>query len=85
MKKWNLFLLVLFGVCFFVSIIPLFNWLNAMMPVYFFSWTATKGFSRVYIPILLLGMINWAVLLLYVQSLLRDVKRQDATKFDLNK
>lgn len=56
--------------------------MNASMTVYFFSNTP-KVFSRVYIPILLLGMIEWCLLLLYVQSLLKDIKRQDATKFDL--
>jgi hypothetical protein len=58
--------------------------MNATMQVYFFSNTA-KSFSRVYIPILFLGMIEGCLLLLYVQSLLKDMKRQDATKFDLNK
>jgi len=82
MKKWNLFFLVLFVIIFIISIIPLFNSLNSSMLVYFFS-SVGKSFSAVYIPILLLGMIEGMVLLLYIQSLLKDVKRQDATKFDL--
>lgn len=58
--------------------------MNASMTVYFFS-KSVKKFSTVYVPILLFGMVEWALLLLYVQSLLKDIKRQDATKFDLNK
>ena len=84
MKKWNLFLLVLLVIIFIVSIIPLFNSMNVSMVVYFFSNTP-KGFSSVYIPILLLGMVEWILLLLYVQSLLKEIKRQGATKFDLDK
>ena len=84
MKKWNLFFLVVLVIVFIVSIIPLFNSMNASMVVYFFS-NIPKRFSSVYIPILLLGMAEWCLLLLYIQSLMKDLKRQDATKFDLNK
>ena len=84
MKKWNLFFLVLLIIVFIVSIIPLFNTMNARMVVYFFSNTP-KWFSRVYIPIIFFGMIEWMLLLSYIQSLLKDVKRQGANKFDLNK
>ena len=84
MKKWNLFFLVLLVIVFIISIIPLFNSANASMMVFFFSKTQ-KAFTHVYFPILIFGMVEWASLLLYVQSLLKDVKRQDATKFDLDK
>jgi hypothetical protein len=84
MKKWNLFFLVLLIIVFIISVIPMFNSMNSTLTVYFFS-SAMKKFSTVYMPILLFGMVEWALLMLYLQSLLKDIKRQDATKFDLDK
>jgi len=84
MKKWNLIFLVLFVILFIVSVIPMFNSMNASMTVYFFSATAKK-FTSVYMPLLVIWMIEGFLLLLYIQSLFRDLKRQDATKFDLDK
>ena len=84
MKKWNLFLLVLFVILLIISVIPMFNSMNSAMMVYFFS-SMPKKFIGVYMPILMLWMCEWALLVLYLQSLFRDIKRQDATKFDLDK
>ena len=84
MKKWNLFFLVLLVIVFIISVIPMFNSMNSTLTVYFFS-SAMKRFSAVYMPILLFWMVEWALLTLYLQSLLKDIKRQDATKFDLDK
>lgn len=84
MKKWNLFLLVLFVILLIISVIPMFNSMNSAMMVYFFSKTP-KRVTGVYMPILFFGMCEWALLLSYFQSLFRDLKRQDATKFDLDK
>lgn len=84
MKKWNLLFLILFVILFIISVIPMFNSMNSTLTVYFFSNTMKK-FSTVYMPILLFGMVEWALLSLYIQSLFRDLKRQDATKFNLDK
>lgn len=84
MKKWNLLFLILFVILFIISVIPMFNTMNSAMMVYFFSNVA-KRFSLVYMPILFFWMAEWALLILYIQSLFRDLKRQDATKFDLDK
>ena len=84
MKKWNLLFLVLLVIIFIISVIPMFNTMNSTLTVYFFSG-GVKRFSAVYMPILLFGMVEWILLTLYLQSLLRDIKRQDATKFDLDK
>lgn len=84
MKKWNLFLLVLFVILFIISVIPMFNSMNSAMLVYFFS-NMPKKFTAIYMPILMFWMCEWALLVLYLQSLFRDIKRQDATKFDLDK
>ena len=83
MKKWNLFLLVLFVILFIVSVIPMFNSMNSATTVYFFSDKTRRSFSSVYMPILVLGIIEWALLVLYLISLFKDIKRQDATKFEL--
>ncbi len=84
MKKWNLLFLILFVILFIISVIPMFNSMNSTLTVYFFS-NSMKKFSTVYMPILFFWMVEWVLLLLYIQSLFRDLKRQDATKFDLDK
>lgn len=83
MKKWNLFLLVWFVILTILLAIPIFQ--NAAYPVQvaFYWWVGR--FTSVYIKALILGIADGSLLLLYIQSLLKDVKRQDATKFDLNK
>ena len=85
MKKWNLLFLILFVILFIISVIPMFQWTNPTLQVYFFSRSVMKKFSSIYMPILLFWMTEWALLMLYIQSLFRDLKRQDATKFDLDK
>jgi len=83
MKKWNLLFLVLFIIFSILVLIPLFQ--NFWMPVnvVFYRWYPT--ITSVYTRVLILGMIDGVLLLLYIQSLMKDIKRQDATKFDLNK
>lgn len=64
-------------------VIPIFQNVGNTAQVVFY-----KGFSTVtnlYMRALFLGIIDWSLLLLYIQSLLKDIKRQDATKFDLKK
>jgi hypothetical protein len=84
MKKWNLLFLILFVILFIISVIPMFNSMNSTLTVYFF-YNTMKKFSTVYMPILFFGIVEWALLTLYLQSLFKDIKRQDATKFDLDK
>lgn len=84
MKKWNLLFLVLFIIFSILAIIPVFQNAYITVPMVFY-WNKAAAVTWVYIKILILWMIDGILLLLYIQSLLKDVKRQDATKFDLNK
>ena len=83
MKKWNLFLLVGFVIVTILLAIPIFQ--NAAYPVAVTFYWGVSSFTSVYVKALFLGIADGSLLLLYIQSLLRDIKRQDATKFDLNK
>ena len=81
MKKWNLVLLVAFIILTILLAIPLFQ--NAAMPINVAFYGGYPTFTTVYLRALFFGMADGALLLLYIQSLLKDIKRQDATKFDL--
>jgi len=83
MKKWNLLFLVWFIILTILLAIPVFQ--NAAMPVNVSFYGGYPTFTVAYLRALFLGIMDWSLLLLYIQSLLKDVKRQDATKFDLNK
>lgn len=45
----------------------------------------SKYVSDVYLYIISMGMIEWFLITLFVQSLLNDLKESEPTKFDLNK
>ncbi len=63
--------------------IPYFQ--NVATPVAISFFTGTPNFIGVYPWILFLGIIEGALITLYVQTLIRDIKYQEPTKFDLNK
>lgn len=84
MKKWNLLFLVIFVILFIITVIPMFQNVWFWSVVVFFGNRSAR-FSGIYMPLVFLSMIDWAFLTLYIQSLFRDLRRQDATKFDLSK
>ena len=79
--KWKMLYLVLAIILFLLIAFPIFQNINSM--VYFYS-AVPKWFSWVYMPILFMAMIDWVFITLYIQSLLSDSRKQDATKFDLS-
>ena len=81
-KKWNLFLLVLAVILFILLMIPFFQNLQMSPMVYFFK-KGMSTFTSIYMPFMALSMLEWSIITLYVISLLKDLNRQDATKFDL--
>lgn len=83
MKKWNLLLLVGFIILTILLAIPVFQ--NSAYPVQVTFYGKMSSFTSVYMKALFLGIIDGSLLLLYIQSLLKDIKRQGATKFDLDK
>jgi hypothetical protein len=47
-------------------------------------WYYVQDFPPVYLYVITMGMIEWAIITLFVQSLLHDMKSNEPTKFDLN-
>ncbi len=80
-KKWNMFYLVLTIILFIFLLIPFFQ--NAALPAPVIFFASRSTFTSIYLPLIFVSMVEWALLLLYIQSLFSDYKRQDATKFDL--
>ncbi len=81
--KWKMLYLVLAIILFIVILIPLFQNVSMGSSVVFFG-SQNKLFTSAYMPIIVMSMIEWALVTLYVQSLLLDSRKQDATKFDLS-
>ncbi len=82
MKKWNVFYLVMIVLIFVFLWIPYFQ--NVATPVQvFFLVGDAKNFVSVYPWILFLGVLEWALITLYVKSFIDDMKQQDVKKFDL--
>jgi hypothetical protein len=82
MKKWKSFYLFLIIFIFIFLWIPYFQNIATPVPVSFFGWSPT--FIGIYPWILFLGMIEWVLITIYIQSVLKDIKYQEPTKFDLN-
>lgn len=83
LKKWKMLYLVLAIFWFIIILIPLFQ--NSAIPsIISFYGNSTKQFTSAYMPIVFMSMIEWALIMLYLQSLFTDYKKQDASKFDLN-
>ena len=51
--------------------------------IYFFMGYY-KYISDVYLYIVTMGMVEWVLITIYIQSLLKDIKEPEPTKFDLN-
>ena len=82
--KWKMSYLVFAMVLFVVILIPLFQNVATAPMVLFFSSTP-RLFTGAYMPIVFMSMLEWALIVLYLQSLLSESKKQDVTKFDLSK
>ena len=80
--KWKMLYLVLAVMLFIILLIPMFQNVSLWSMILFYG-SVPKLFTSAYMPIIVLSMVEWALVLLYLQSLLADTKRQDATKFDL--
>ncbi len=79
-----MFFLVIAVILFIIILIPLFQ-NAALASIVHFYGSHTSTFTSVYMPLVFMSMLEWALIVLYLQSLLSDYKKQDATKFDLSK
>ncbi len=72
----------------FIIIIFIFLWIpyfqNIATPVDISFFGGAPTFVSVYPWILFLGMIEGTLITIYVQTLLKDIKYQEPTKFDMN-
>lgn len=80
MRQWKLIYLVLALALFVVLMIPIFQ--NMVYPTYVMFFKQTN-FMSMYMTLVPLSMLDWALVALYIRSLITDVSRQWATKFDL--
>ncbi|OQY40705.1 MAG: hypothetical protein B6229_01050 [Spirochaetaceae bacterium 4572_7] len=48
------------------------------------SFYGLRSLTSIIMPIIILSMVEGALVILYLQSLLAETKKQDATKFDLS-
>lgn len=84
MKKWKMIYLFLIILVFIVSFIPYFQNTLQSPPMIFFG-NKTANLSSVYFWILFFGMIEGALITLYLKSLFKDLTDQSIKKFDLDK
>lgn len=75
--------LVFAMVLFVIILIPLFQNV-ATSPMVLFFGSTPRPFTGAYMPIVFMSMIEWVLIVLYLQSLLSESKKQDVTKFDLS-
>jgi len=84
MRKTKIFYLWLIIALFVFLRIPYFQNVATQTTIQFLgSWKA--NFIKVYPRILFLGMIEWVLIALYIQSVIQSVKNSEPTKFDLDK
>ena len=82
MKKGKTLYLSLIIIIFIFLWIPYFQNIATPVPISFFWGMPT--FISVYPRILFLGMIEGVLITIYIQTILKDIKEQEPTKFDLN-
>lgn len=81
MRQWKLIYLVLASILFIVLLLPIFQ--NMMYPVQILFFWKYVRFVSLYMTVIPLSMLIWVLLTLYIKSLVSDITRQWATKFDL--
>jgi len=68
---------------FILLMIPYFqNFAFPSQIQFFFGWP--KLFTRLYFPMLLLGILEWALILLSIQKFIDSTKQKKPDKFDLS-
>ncbi|MFA7298281.1 MAG: hypothetical protein WC010_01415 [Candidatus Absconditabacterales bacterium] len=84
MKKGKTLYLWLIVVMFIIIMIPYFQNAGGAGAGISFYFMVFKGITGVYLYLITFGIIEGILTVLYVQSLLKDIKDQEPTKFDLN-
>jgi len=84
MKKKTSMYLWLIIIVFVLILIPYFQNAGGGGSWISFYFMTASGLTSVYLYIISLGMIEWVLITLYILSLLKDIKQQEPTKFELN-
>jgi len=83
MKKWNVAYLWVIVVIFIILWIPYFQNISSVKPWVIFFFNSQWTFVEIYPILLFLWVLEWWLIVLYIKSLLDDIKKQEPQKFDL--
>ncbi|MDD3262763.1 MAG: hypothetical protein PHR61_02865 [Candidatus Absconditabacteria bacterium] len=83
MKKGNVAYLWVIVVVFIILWIPYFQNISSVKPGVIFFFNSQWTFVEIYPILLFLGVLEGGLIVLYVKSLLDDIKKQEPQKFDL--
>jgi len=81
MKKWKTIYLWLVIVLFVLLWIPYFQNISWDASIMFFA--GEFSFLSIYPWILFFGLLEWALIVFYLRSLVGDMGKKDVEKFDL--
>ncbi len=84
MKKWTSIYLWILIIVFILILIPYFQNAGGGWSGISFYFLSVTGITDVYLYIISLGILEGVLITLYVQSLLKDLKESEPTKFDIN-
>lgn len=85
MRKWKMAYLITAIVIFIILMIPYFQnawWTSGSSWWMAFLWM-TLDYTQTYLLLLTFWMAEWILVLLYIQSLVKDIKRDEPEKLSL--
>jgi hypothetical protein len=83
MKKWKTGYLWVIIIIFILIRVPYFQYVAVGQAATIPFFGSTKDFTGIYPIMLFLGLIEWFLITVYVQSLINDIKKDEPKKFDL--
>jgi len=83
MKKWKTAYLWIIIIIFILIRVPYFQYVAVGTAATIPFFGSTKDFTGIYPIMLFLGIVEWFLITVYIQSLLNDIKKDEPKKFDL--
>jgi len=83
MKKWKTVYLRVIIIIFILVRVPYFQYVAVAQPATIPFFGSMKDFAGLYPIMLFLGIVEWFLITVYVQSLVNDIKKDEPKKFDL--
>jgi hypothetical protein len=84
MKKWKVIYFWIIVILFIGLRIPYFQYIASWVPASIPFFFSSKDFTGIYPIMLILWMIEWFLITIYAQSIIKEMKEDNPTKFDLN-